>query len=1032
MTRRTLRAIVLSIVALCAVAAQAMKPATKPQFRLPVANGEIGAQAAPAVATITGSPLTILIGDDTSYQVLNSSIGSVGQIFPGGCTNGVADAGIFTSVGGVLYGPDFQQHPCGSATGNINVAWTPVSMSAVTGDGSALNPFSLTVVVQAGTTGVTLSATYTYFNNDPFFRITKTFTAANPATLSIYTGADIFLGSSDSGIPFLEPTSTSPGGQDCGTVPSYNILLIPTTPADHHNAMLYSSVWAEIGQQGDLSDTVSSGCTDNGAALQWKRTLNAGASTTITSAVSFGPIPPIVQFNVTSVSPPQGFQGQTLTVVINGIGFQSNTTFDFGPGITVTSTTINSSTQATVTIVIASTATPGPRNVTGTQSPGGLTATLINGFTVLARQECGRLQNTRVLCTTDGTGDYLITFTFQNQSTQTINHLFLIALSGGATATPNYIPLSPPVPPNGTASVGPIRIHGAAPGLLSMTVSLHNENLEECCSFEVRFELPRCDCAQVVESSGPRCRRDGNSYTYTFAYQNLFNGPVQSLLITPEVPSNVVFGPNVIPLNPPMAFGETRTFTITISNAPRNQAVCFRITSKSERCDHCCSIRHCVFLPRCIGDVVVIGNTEIVPDVNVLTIESDSNEPDCVFPLAPDTTDVDLAWLPLPDALQAGSFVEQTYRGSVDGVDDAVIATTRTVINGDRSELHTSFDAIGATRYRYEFLNDGRLIGSQDGVPSDVAAMCNCGVRLPNRDAHFTLAGGTPASEEGPAACNEPGFPCLFAGYTFQDSLPFSLASTPVKFQADEVRVWPENGIGRDINLSSVEFHARGPRTITFTDLAVTVDCNGNGVDDLTDIATGASLDVDRNEIPDECQGRGADLDLSLNTGFDQSRGTTLAGGSNDDDWRILNPGVAGAAKVLRNPHPVWPAALPQSAWISASEDRGDSIPGLTTLQFENCFCIGSGASTATLDLQVRADDAATVFLNGAPISATGGAFSGTPLAVHLAGRVGPEGPFRTGRNCVRIDVGDVGIVTGLDVTGTVRATHGSCDSDAP
>jgi hypothetical protein len=1032
MTRRALKAIVLSIVALCAVTAQAMKPATKPQFR---ANGGLAPTAVPVVATIPGVPLKILIGDDTSYQVLNSAIGTIGQIYPGNCTNSVADAGIFTSTGGVLYGPDFQQHSCASATGGINVAWTPVSMSAVTGDGSALNPFTLTVVVQAGTTGVTLSATYTYFNGDPFFRIAKTFTSANPAALSVYAGADIFLGGSDSGIPFLESTSTSPGGQNCGGVPSNTILLIPTTPADHYNALYYSSVWSEIGQQGDLSDTVGSGCIDNGAGLQWKRTLNAGASTTITSAVSFGPIPPIVQFNVTSVSPPQGFQGQTLTVVVNGIGFQNNTTFDFGPGITVTSTTINSSTQATLTLVIASTATPGPRNVTGTQSPGGLTATLINGFTVL-RQECGRLQNVRVLCTIDGTGDYLITFTFQNQSTQTVNHLFLTALSGGATATPNYIQLSPPVPPNGTASVGPIRIHGASPGVLSMTVSLHNENLEECCSFEVRFELPECDCAQVVESSGPRCRLSGNSYTYTFAYQNLFNGPVQSLLITPEVPSTATFSPNVIPLNPPMTFGEIRTFTITISNAPRSQPVCFRITSKSDHCDNCCSIRQCVFLPRCI-DVEVVPGTEILPEGNVFTIESDSNEPGCVFPLAPDTTDVDLAWLPITEALPAGSFVEQRYTGSVDGVNDAVIATTRTIlVNGNQSELHTSFDAIGATRYRYEFLNDGRLLGALDGVPSDVPPICNgCGARMPVRDAHFTVFphfGNTPASEEGSPACSDPGFPCLFAGYTFGDSLSFAIAVNAAKFEADEVRVWPENGIGRDIRLSSVEFQARGPRRITFTDLAVTVDCNGNGVDDFTDIATGASLDVDRNEVPDECQGRGAGLDLSLNTGFDESRGTTIAGGNDDDDWRLLNAGIAGPAKVLVNPHPVWPAALPQSAWISVDGDRGNSIPGVTTLQFENCFCIGSGASTATLDLQVRADDSATVFLNGAKISGTGGAFSGTPMAVHLAGRVGPEGPFRTGRNCLRIDVGDVGIVTGLDVSGTVQAAHGSCDSNAP
>ncbi|HYI12454.1 MAG TPA: hypothetical protein VEK57_25600 [Thermoanaerobaculia bacterium] len=992
----------------------------------------VTAHAVPAVQTITGSPLTILIGDDTSYQVLNSTIGPIGQIYPGGCTTSVADAGIFTSIGGVLYAPDFQAHPCGSAMGGISpsVPWVPVSTGAVTGSGTALSPFAVNVVVDAGTTGVRMSATYSYVNGDPFFRITKVFTSTNPVALNVYTGADIYLGGSDRGVPYLEPTSTSPGGRDCGAVPGYTILLIPTTPADHYAARLYNSVWTEIGQQGNLSDTVGSGCMDNGAALQWQRTLSAGGSTTITSAVSFGPIPAIVQFNVTSVSPPQGYQGNTLTVVITGIGFQSNTTFDFGPGITVTTTAINSSTQATVTIAIAPAATVGPRNVTGTQSPGGLTATLVNGFTVLAREDCARIRDSRVLCTTDGTGDYLITFTFQNLSTQTVQHLFLTGLPAGVTATPGYVLLSPPVAPNGNATIGPIRISGASPGVLALTLNLHNGELEECCSVVIRFELPRCDCAQVVESSGPSCR-PGGGYTYTFAYQNLFNGPIQSLLLTPEIPTTATFSPNVIPLNPPMVYGEIRTFTITISNAPGSQALCFRITSKSERCDHCCSIRRCVFLPRCIGDVVVIGNTELEHTAEGITIASDTNEPGCTFPLAPDTTDVDLEWLPIPDALPAGSFVEQRYRGSVDGEPEQVIATTRTVVDTNDSELRTTFNALDATRYRYEFLNGGRLVGTRSGVPSDTPAICNgCGGRMPTRDAHFTVFAhfsGTPASEEGQPACLEQGFPCLFAGYTFKDTLAFRFQGEAVKFDADEVRVWPENGVGEDIRLSAVDFQARGPHSVTFTGVSVTVDCNANGADDLTDIASGASLDVDRNGIPDECQGRGADLDLSLNTGFNEILGTTIARGSDDDDWRLLNANIAGAAKVMRNPHAVWPAAFPQSAWISVS-DRGESMPGRTTLQFENCFCIGSGASTATLDLQVRADNAATVYLNNAQISATGGAFSGAPLTVHLAGRVGGDGLFRTGRNCVRIDVNDTGIVTGLDAAGTIRAAHGSCD----
>src|SRR5205807_1775408 len=148
-------------------------------------------------------------------------------------------------------------------------------------------------------------------------------------------------------IPFLEPTSSSPGGKDCpGT--GYTILLVATSPADRFTARGFNTVWSEIGTHGDLTNIVDVGCIDNGAGLQWRRSLAAGGSTTITSAVSFGPIPAIALFRVDTVTPNSGNQGQTLTVTVTGIGFQAGTTFNFGSGITVTSTTINSSTQATL------------------------------------------------------------------------------------------------------------------------------------------------------------------------------------------------------------------------------------------------------------------------------------------------------------------------------------------------------------------------------------------------------------------------------------------------------------------------------------------------------------------------------------------------------------------------------------------------------------------------------------------------------------------------------------------------------------
>lgn len=356
--------------------------ATAQKGKLP-RPGRIGATAAPTFRIIAGNPLTIHVGSDTSFQVFNAAVPGQGQIFPTNCTS-VADMGVFANVGGVLYSPNFDEHVCGSATAGLGVYtdWTEISLSAVSGSGTAASPFSVTAVVDAGATGIRMTMNVTYVNGDNFFRVNKTFTATTATTFRVFEGADIFLAASDAGVPYLEPSSQSPGGRDCGMPPTYTILLIPITPATAYSARQFGTVWSEI-RAAQLSNVVGATCVDNGAANQWNQTLAAGGSTTIQSAVSFGAIPTIATFRVDAVNPNQGMQGQALTVTITGVGFQAGTTFTFGPGITVNTTTINSSTQATVQLTISLAATPGFRDVTGTQSPGGLTSTLVNGFQVL-------------------------------------------------------------------------------------------------------------------------------------------------------------------------------------------------------------------------------------------------------------------------------------------------------------------------------------------------------------------------------------------------------------------------------------------------------------------------------------------------------------------------------------------------------------------------------------------------------------------------------------------------------------------------
>jgi uncharacterized repeat protein (TIGR01451 family) len=83
---------------------------------------------------------------------------------------------------------------------------------------------------------------------------------------------------------------------------------------------------------------------------------------------------------ITSVTPSQGNQGQTLDIVITGSQLNRVNAVDFGAGITVNSITVDGPTQITVNIIIDASAALGSRDVTVTNPTG--TDTLTGGFTV--------------------------------------------------------------------------------------------------------------------------------------------------------------------------------------------------------------------------------------------------------------------------------------------------------------------------------------------------------------------------------------------------------------------------------------------------------------------------------------------------------------------------------------------------------------------------------------------------------------------------------------------------------------------------
>ncbi|MGH8446581.1 MAG: Calx-beta domain-containing protein [Solimonas sp.] len=372
-------------------------------------------ETAPQVVTIGGTPLTVRVGADDSFQILNSEVPGVGQMYPStDAANETGDMGFFVRVGDDLYGPDFENHPADTATGFSSQipelrysAFTPVSISPVAGAGTPADPFRVTVVNDIGGTGLRATMQVSYVNGRNY--LGKALTVQNSRgtaqSVRIFLGGDIYLANDDNGIPHLEAGSSSPGGRNCpeeeestllgkrlagarADASGYFVLFIPQTPATAYSARYFSEVWDEIAS-GQLDNAVeSSECTDNGAALQWNRDVPANSNVSVVAATSFGDVPDIAQFNLTQVQPDHGTAGQSVDVTVTGIGFDPfDTDFDFGAGITIGNLVFVGTTTATMTLTIAADATPGPRDLEGRQSDEGPSATLPGAFTVLASEE---------------------------------------------------------------------------------------------------------------------------------------------------------------------------------------------------------------------------------------------------------------------------------------------------------------------------------------------------------------------------------------------------------------------------------------------------------------------------------------------------------------------------------------------------------------------------------------------------------------------------------------------------------------------
>jgi hypothetical protein len=248
---------------------------------------------------IVGSPLTINVAVDGSYQVIHDAVepSTPGQVYP--TSYDEADAGIFVWYGNYVVGPDFDNHDISAS--NSYDAWSNVSQSPVTGSGTAVDPYVVSTSVSNGASGVTADINTTYVDGEDYFRIDWTICVPTPGDISTFLAADFYLQGSDAGYPYYDPATGSIGGAN-ETLDWYQIFT-PITPADAYMEAYYGTIWQAIGQAGlpgpGFDNTVDETLIDNGGGLQWNEAVTS--CSTFASWWSFGvtPEPPPTSVSLT-------------------------------------------------------------------------------------------------------------------------------------------------------------------------------------------------------------------------------------------------------------------------------------------------------------------------------------------------------------------------------------------------------------------------------------------------------------------------------------------------------------------------------------------------------------------------------------------------------------------------------------------------------------------------------------------------------------------------------------------------------------
>lgn len=244
----------------------------------PAADASVGSRE-----ILSGSLLPLIsLGNELSCQVAYGT-DDLFEMFPP--LDKPGDCGtLLAPSGGALYAPNFAAHAA-TATGPIGsyTAFTPVSQSAVSGVGTAANPYTVTTIAYALPANIRITQVDSYIAPQDLYRTDITIQNLNSFGVGgvLYRAGDCYLDNYDYGYGLVSAVGTMPtvgcAEQPGNAPPGRFEEWVSLTPGNRYMQGASAAVWQRIGTHLDLPNTHNAfALTENGAAISWAYTLARG------------------------------------------------------------------------------------------------------------------------------------------------------------------------------------------------------------------------------------------------------------------------------------------------------------------------------------------------------------------------------------------------------------------------------------------------------------------------------------------------------------------------------------------------------------------------------------------------------------------------------------------------------------------------------------------------------------------------------------------------------------------------------------